>query len=123
MKKATSGSIFFILTMSLLVLSGCQQGGMTEQADTTIPVRVTKVEQSSIQELVTATGTGYAVKDIFLLTEQAGRYTLRQNPKTGRPFVMGDSVAAGTLFVSLDNPEFVNGIDPQRIARSEGGCL
>jgi len=96
--------------MSLLVLSGCQQGGMTEQADTTIPVRVTKVEQSSIQELVTATGTVYADKDIFLLTEQAGRYTLGQNPKTGRPFVMGDSVAAGTLLVSLDNPEFVNGI-------------
>jgi len=110
MRKATSGSIVFILTMSLLVLSGCQQGGMTEQADTTIPVRVTTVEQSSIQELVTATGTVYAVKDIILLTEQAGRYTLRKNPRTGRPFVMGDSVAADTLIVSLDNPEYVNGI-------------
>jgi len=110
MKKTTSGSIVFILTMSLLVLSGCQQGGVPEQADTTIPVRVTTVEQSSIQELVTATGTVYAVKDSIILTEQAGRYALQKNPRTGRPFVMGDSVAANTLIASLDNPEFVNGI-------------
>ncbi len=110
MKKITSEPIYFIILISLLVLSGCQQERMTEQTDTTIPVRVMEVKKSSIQEFVTATGTVYAVKDIFLLTEQAGRYTLGQNPKTGRPFVMGDSVAANTLFVSLDNPEFVNGI-------------
>ncbi len=110
MKKTTSGYIVFILTMSLLFLSGCQQGGAPEQADTTIPVRVTAVEQSSIQELVTATGTVYAVKDSILLTEQAGRYALQKNPRTGRPFVMGDSVAANTLIASLDNPEYVNGI-------------
>jgi len=110
MKKVTSAFIFFIIALSLLILSGCQQERMTEQTDTTIPVRVMEVEKSSIQEFVTATGTVYAVKETMLLTEQAGRYTLRKNPRTGRSFVMGDSVAANTLLVSLDNPEFVNGI-------------
>jgi RND family efflux transporter MFP subunit len=108
MKKVTSAFIFFIIATSLLVFTGCQQERMTEQTDTTIPVRVMEVEKSSIQEFVTATGTVYAVKETILTTEQAGRYTLRKNPRTGRPFVMGDSVAANTLLFSLDNPEYVN---------------
>jgi RND family efflux transporter MFP subunit len=108
MKKITSAFIFFIIAISLLVLSGCQQERMTAQAETTIPVRVMQVEKSSIQEFVTATGTVYAVKETILSTEQAGRYTLRLNPRTGKPFVMGDSVAANTLLFSLDNPEYVN---------------
>lgn len=110
MKKITSAFIFFIIAISLLVLSGCQQERMTAQADTTIPVRVMQVEKSFIQEFVTATGTVYAVKETILSTEQAGRYTLRLNPMTGKPFVMGDSVAANTLLFSLDNPEYVNQI-------------
>ena len=110
MKKVTSTFIFFIVAISLLVLSGCQPERMTEQTDTTIPVRVMEVKKSSIQELVTATGTVYAVKEYILLTEQAGRYTLAKNPRTGRPYVMGDSVAANALLISLDNPEYVNQI-------------
>ncbi|MCK4336837.1 MAG: efflux RND transporter periplasmic adaptor subunit, partial [Candidatus Aminicenantes bacterium] len=86
------------------------QERMTEQTDTTIPVRVMEVKKSSIQELVTATGTVYAVKETIILTEQAGQYTLRRNPRTGKPFVMGDSVAANILLFSLDNPEYVNQI-------------
>jgi RND family efflux transporter MFP subunit len=108
MKKVTSAFIFFIITILLLVFTGCQQERMSEQTDTTIPVRVMEVEKSSIQEFVTVTGTVYAVKETMLLTEQAGRYTLRKNPRTGRPFVMGDSVAANALLFSLDNPEYVN---------------
>jgi RND family efflux transporter MFP subunit len=111
MKNVTSGSMVLCsLLVSLLALSGCQQERMTQESDTTIPVRVTQVEKSSIQELVTATGTVYAVKETILLTEQAGKYTLRRNPRTGRAFAMGDSVAANTLLVSLDNPEYVNQI-------------
>jgi len=108
MKKVTSGFIFFIILISVLVLSSCQQERMTEQTDTTIPVRVMEVKKSSIQEFVTATGTVYAVKETILKTEQAGRYTLRRNPRTGKSFVMGDSVAANALLFSLDNPEYVN---------------
>jgi membrane fusion protein (multidrug efflux system) len=110
MKKVTSGFFFFIILISFLVLSGCQQERMTSQTETTIPVRVMAVKKSSIQEFVTATGTVYAVKETILKTEQAGRYMLQRNPRTGNPFVMGDSVAANTLLFSLDNPEYVNQI-------------
>jgi RND family efflux transporter MFP subunit len=110
MKKVTSGFIFFILLISILVLSGCQQERMTAQTDTTIPVRVIQVEKSSIQEFVTTTGTVYAAKETILKTEQAGQYMIQLNPRTGKPFVMGDSVSANTLLFSLDNPEHVNQI-------------
>ena len=101
---------FFGILLSLLLLTGCQQERMTEQADTTIPVRVTEVDKTSIQEFVTATGTAFAIKETILKTEQAGKYALQKNPRTGRAFVMGDSVAANALLVSLDNSEFLNGI-------------
>ena len=110
MKKITSGFIFFIILISLVVLSGCQQERTTAQTDTTIPVRVMAVKKSSIQQFVTATGTVYAVKETILKTEQAGRYTLRRNSRTGKAFVMGDSVDANTLLFSLGNPEYVNQI-------------
>jgi membrane fusion protein (multidrug efflux system) len=111
MKNLKSGPIvLFFIPILLLVLSGCQQERMTQESDTTIPVRVATVEKSSIQELVTATGTVYAVKETIIATEQAGKYTLRKNPRTGKAFAMGDSVAADTLLISLDNPEYVNQI-------------
>jgi membrane fusion protein (multidrug efflux system) len=110
MNKVTSVIIFFMISISVLVLSGCQQERMTAQTDTTIPVRVMEVKKSSIQEFVTTTGTVYAAKETILKTEQAGRYMIQRNPRTGKPFVMGDSVAANTLLFSLDNPEYVNQI-------------
>jgi len=99
-----------MISISVLVLSGCQQERMTAQTDTTISVRVMEVKKSSIQEFVTTTGTVYAAKETILKTEQAGRYMIQRNPRTGKPFVMGDSVAANTLLFSLDNPEYVNQI-------------
>ncbi len=110
MKKVTSRLLFFMISISILILSGCQQERMTAQTDTTIPVRVMEVKKSSIQEFVTTTGTVYAAKETILKTEQAGRYMIQRNPQTGKPFVMGDSVAANTLLFSLDNPEYVNQI-------------
>jgi membrane fusion protein (multidrug efflux system) len=110
MKKVKSGFVFFIILISLLGLSGCQQERMSAQTDTTIPVRVMEVKKSSIQEFVTTTGTLYAAKETILKTEQAGRYMIQRNPRTGKPFVMGDSVAANTLLFSLENPEYVNQI-------------
>jgi len=108
MKKVTSGFISFTILIVFLALSGCQKEQMTMQSDTTIPVRVIEVKKSSIQEFVTATGTVYAAKETILKTEQAGRYTLRKNSRTGKLFVMGDFVTANTLLFSLDNPEYVN---------------
>ena len=117
--KAEYSVLAISALLFLFMLTGCQQERMSTETDSTIPVRAQEVAKSSIQEFITATGTVFAVKETLLLTEQAGRYTLRRNPRTGKPFAMGDSVAAGTLLVSLKNPEYVNqtAIDSKKLAQ------
>ena len=116
--KAKSGLILVVLLVLVLAFAACRQEQVPSQSETTIPVRIEEVAESSIQELVSATGTVYAVKETLLLSEQAGRYTLRRNPRTGKTFAMGDSVASGTLLVSLVNPEYVNqtAIDSKKLS-------
>ena len=121
MKKAIPGfdGITICILVFLLMMAGCQQERMSTETDSTIPVRAEEVAKSSIQEFVSATGTVYAVKETIITTEQAGEYTLRKNPRTGRSFAMGDSVAAGTLLISLKNPEYVNqiAIDSKKLSQ------
>lgn len=120
MNKPTHKLCVFTLCIlvSLSMWTGCRQERMSAETDSTIPVRAQEVAKSSIQEFVSATGTVYAVKETILSTEQAGKYMLRKNPKTGRSFAMGDSVAAGALLITLDNPEFVNqtAIDSKKLS-------
>jgi RND family efflux transporter MFP subunit len=100
-----------LLGLALLALgTACKQETMSIETSSTIPVRVSELAPKSIQEVVTATGTAYPIRDLSLSTEQAGRYQLRTNPRTGVPFRMGDAVQAGEGLVALDNPEAVNSI-------------
>jgi membrane fusion protein (multidrug efflux system) len=100
-----------LLGLAVLALgAACKQEPMSIAASSTIPVRVSELAPKSIQEVVTATGTAFPIRDLNLSTEQAGRYQLRTNPRTGVPFRMGDAVRAGEVLVALDNPEIVNSI-------------
>jgi membrane fusion protein (multidrug efflux system) len=121
MNKARPGlnGITICILVFLFILAGCRQERMSTETDSTIPVRAEEVAKSSIQEFVSATGTVYAVKETIITTEQAGEYTLRKNARTGRSFAMGDSVAAGTLLISLKNPEYVNqiAIDSKKLSQ------
>ena len=90
--------------------AACKQEPTSIETSSTIPVRVSELAPKSIQEVVTATGTAFPVRDLSLSTEQAGRYQLRTNPRTGVPYRMGDAVRANEVLVALDNPEAVNSI-------------
>jgi len=106
--KKTAIIIFPIVL--LMILSGCKEERMNVATESTIPVRVEELELKSIREYVTATGTVVAAKEMILLLEQAGYYQLQTNPRTGRPFAMGDSVKSGENLIKLTNPEYVNSI-------------
>jgi len=106
--KKTAIIIFPILL--LMMLSGCKEEMMNISSESTIPVRVETLELKSIREYVTATGTVVAAKEMMLALETAGYYQLQTNPRTGRPFAMGDSVKSGEKLVVLTNPEYVNSI-------------
>ncbi len=96
--------------MLFLTLSGCREERMNVSSESTIPVRVTTLEMKSIREYVTATGTAFAAKEMELFLETAGYYQLQTNPRTGRPFAMGDNVKSGEKLIVLTNPEYVNSI-------------
>ena len=102
-----------LISLGLAVLAlgtACKQESMSIETSSTIPVRVSELAPKSIQEVVTATGTALPIRDLSLSTEQAGRYELRANPRTGVPFRMGDAVKPNEVLVALDNPEVVNAI-------------
>ena len=44
------------------------------------------------------------------MTEMAGRYSLGTNPRTGKPFMLGDHVAKGQVIVELEDEEYVNNL-------------
>jgi len=106
--KKTAIIIFPILL--LMTLSGCKEERIDMSSESTIPVRVEALQLKSIKEYVTATGTVFAAKEMILNLEQAGYYQLQTNPRTGRPFAMGDNVLSGEKLVILTNPEYVNSI-------------
>ncbi len=107
MKKT---AIIILPIVFLMALSGCKEEMMNISSESTIPVRVEELGLKSIREYVTATGTVVAAKEMILALEQAGYYKLQTNPRTGRPFAMGDSVKSGEKLVVLTNPEYVNSI-------------
>jgi len=102
--------ILILPIVLLLTLSGCKEEMMNVASESTIPVRVEELGLKSIKEYITATGTVVAAKEMLLLLEQAGYYHLQTNPRTGRPFAMGDSVKSGEKLIILTNPEYVNSI-------------
>jgi membrane fusion protein, multidrug efflux system len=103
-------TISYSALAAVLLLAACKQERMSIDTSSTIPVRISELKPKSIQEVVTATGTAFPIKDLQLKTEQAGRYRLQNNPRTGAPFRMGDAVRKDELLISLDNPEIVNQI-------------
>ncbi|NKB69642.1 MAG: efflux RND transporter periplasmic adaptor subunit [Candidatus Latescibacteria bacterium] len=100
-----------LLALSLgLLLAACQQEGPQIDIESSIPVRVVAVGRQPIEAYITATTTVQALKEAQLRGMQGGRYQLQDNPRSGRPYAMGDQVLAGEIVVRLVNAEFENSV-------------
>ncbi len=99
-----------ILLLGVLFLAGC--GGQDPGTDTeiAIPVSVEQVKQKPIEEFVITTGTVYSNQEALLKSEISGYYQLIKNPKTGRPFALGDFVDRGQKIIRLEDREFENNV-------------
>lgn len=99
-------AIFF----ALVGLAACNNQSADTTAEVAIPVSVQDLKPAFIEQTVSTTGTVVATKEVTLSTEMAGRYTLATNPRTGKPFMLGDQVEKGQVIVKLEDEEYVNNI-------------
>lgn len=100
--------------IALLALMGVATACNNQQANTTtelaVPVSVSDIKPASIEKVINTTGTLNATKKTVLNTEMTGKYKLMVNPRTRRPFALGDVVENGQVVVQLEDAEYVNGI-------------
>lgn len=91
-------------------LFSCNNNRSTSSSETTTPVWVEDVQFRNIEEYITTTGTAKATKTIEIKSENAGDYRLQTNPRTGRPYQLGDVVETGTVIIRLENKEYENNV-------------
>ena len=98
------------LLLFVLLTAGCNNQPQNTQNDIATPVSVTKLKKGSISKLVNTTGTAQPTYGVTLNSEMSGLYKLQTNPRTGKPFKLGDIVSKGQLIVRLEDREYENGI-------------
>ena len=100
--------------IALIALVGATTACNNQPTNTTtelaVPVSVSDIKPKSIEKIINTTGTLNATKKTVLNTEMTGKYKLLTNPKTRRPFALGDLVENGQVVVQLEDAEYINGI-------------
>jgi RND family efflux transporter MFP subunit len=98
------------LLFVILGLAACRNQTQNTEAEIAVPVSVTDLRLSSIEQTTSTTGTVVATKDVTLSTGMAGKYRLLNNPRTGKPFMLGDRVENGQVIIELEDEEYENNI-------------
>lgn len=96
--------------LTAILLNGCANKPQNSPNDIATPVSVIDLKKGSISKLINTTGTVEPTYGVTLNAEMNGHYKLQNNPKTGRPFKMGDIVTKGQLIIRLEDKEYENGI-------------
>lgn len=101
----------FIALISLIgVTTACNNQPAATTTELAVPVSVSDIKPGSIEKVINTTGTLNATKTTVVKTEMTGKYRLMVNPRTKRPFALGDVVESGQVIVMLEDAEYVNGI-------------
>jgi RND family efflux transporter MFP subunit len=102
--------IFFILFTAAIAFTSCRNNDQNLNADVEIPVSVEDLKLKSIEEFINTTGTAFPNGDILLKSKIAALYYLENNPRTGRPWQLGDRIMEGELIARLEDKEYVNSL-------------
>ena len=89
-------------------LVACNTQPQSNQSEIETPVSVKELKNGSINRLINSTGTALATYAVELNSEMTGTYKLHANPRTGKPFKLGDTVKKGQLIISFENKEYEN---------------
>lgn len=104
----------FLQFIALIALIGgttaCNNQPATTTTELAVPVSVTDIKPKSIEKIINTTGTLNATKKAVLTAEMSGKYKLLTNPRTHRPFALGDLVDNGQVIIQIEDAEYENGI-------------
>lgn len=107
--------------IALIALIGSTTSCNNQPTNTTtelaVPVSVSDIKPRSIEKIINTTGTLNATKTTVVKTEMGGKYKLLTNPRTRRPFALGDVVDNGQVIIQLEDAEYVNqiGLESKRL--------
>ena len=96
--------------LMLITLVACNTQPQNNQNEIETPVSVKELKLGPISKFIKTTGTALATYSIELNSEMTGDYTLQTNPRTGKPFKLGDTVKKGQIIVKFENREYENSI-------------
>lgn len=101
----------FIALLTLIgAITACNNQPANTTTELAVPVSVSDIKPGSIEKVINTTGTLNATKKTVLNTEMTGKYKLMTNPRTRRPFALGDVVENGQVVVQLEDAEYINSI-------------
>lgn len=98
--------IFFIALLWMAI--ACNNQPQNSQNDITTPVSVMELKKGSISKLIYTTGTAQPVYGVELSSQMSGNYRLQTNPRTGKPFKLGDRVSKGQIIIHLEDKAYEN---------------
>lgn len=99
-----------LISTAFIVNPGCRNQQTDTQTEVAVPVSILDIRPSSIEEFIETNGTVYPTREVELKSEMSGRYYLQNNPRTGRPWALGDQVRAGELIVKFEDEEYINNV-------------
>ena len=106
-----SNRMIALCALSFLILTACNNRPQTAQTDIEMTVSVRELKPTgSINKLVNTSGTAMPAFSVNLNSEMSGHYNLQNNPRTGKPFKLGDAVKKGDLIIRLEDKEYENNI-------------
>ncbi|MCE5250764.1 efflux RND transporter periplasmic adaptor subunit [bacterium] len=94
----------------LVLFMACGNPDTQVTVDVASPVSVQEVTLKPIEEYITTTGTVKATQDVTLKAETSGYYKLAVNPRTKKPFSLGDLVKKDEIIINIENVEQENSI-------------
>ncbi|WP_430810891.1 MULTISPECIES: efflux RND transporter periplasmic adaptor subunit [unclassified Carboxylicivirga] len=107
-KQAIKYSKLIALTLGLINLFSCKNEATSFNTDVAVNVSVQEVKKKPIEQTLITTGSISPELQANLKTELAAHYHLQRNPRTGKPFKMGDQVKQHELVILLKDQEYTN---------------
>ncbi|WP_439184509.1 efflux RND transporter periplasmic adaptor subunit [Carboxylicivirga taeanensis] len=102
------GKRLILAALPLLLITACKNESTNFTTDVAVNVSVQEVQKKPIQQTLITTGSIRPELEIELKNELAANYYLQANPKTGKPFKMGDWVNKGQVIIRLEDKEYSN---------------